>query len=181
MCIIITHVVDILPSTCVRMLFSILFPCSFFPKPNGGPNQEGQGFPMGSSHSQMALSNPPSSSSSNSASPSVSFPTGSRLQHSSSAHSSLHYSHKSHHHHSHHHHHHHSGKSFAELELAKALLELPGSHSSIPSSKSLGGYHTPSPKPSPGKGKGVTGAKKKLTSSSPGEHEGYYPCNRCGR
>ena len=116
--------------------------------------------------------------------------SNSRLQQSSSAPSGLHYSatHKlsasggaSQHYHPHHPH---AGKSFAEVELAKALLELPGSHSTT-STKSLG-YHTPSPKPSPGKGKGLSGggggsSKKKLSSSSPGEHEGYYPCNRCGR
>jgi hypothetical protein len=57
-------------------------------------------------------------------------------------------------------------------------LELPGGGHSA--NRSLT-YHTPSPKPSPGKGKPLAGPKKKLSSSSPGEHEGYYPCNKCGR
>lgn len=148
---------------------SIALLSSFFPKPtsNGGPTQDGP--PIGPSHSQMALS---------SIIPSI--PNSSRLQQSISAHSGLHYSasasHKPLHPPSHYHH---TPKSFAELELARALLELPGSQSTT-STKSMG-YHTPSPKPSPGKGKAVSGTKKKLSSSSPGEHEGYYPCNRCGR
>ena len=151
-------------------------PCSFFPKPpaNGGP----EGGPAASHAAGSATSSVGSSHSHSSllsSSGSASMPPPSRLPFSSSAHSGLHYSAKSHAHP-------HAGKSFAELELAKALLELPGGSqaSSSSSSKSLG-YHTPSPKPSPGKGKGLVGAKKKLSSSSPGEHEGYYPCNRCGR
>ncbi|KAL5464065.1 hypothetical protein EMCRGX_G033024 [Ephydatia muelleri] len=43
----------------------------------------------------------------------------------------------------------------------------------------MGCNNTPSPKPSPGKPRSPP--KKKMSSSSPGEREGYYPCNRCGR
>lgn len=131
-------------------------PCSFFPKPTNGNPPSREGLNIVSTMSQISL---PSS-----------FPTVSRLPHSTSAHSSLHYQATTRPHlHS---------KSFGELELARALLELPGSHASVPRGMS---YHTPSPKPSPGKGKVLAGPKKKLSSSSPGEHEGYYPCNRCGR
>jgi len=66
-------------------------------------------------------------------------------------------------------------RSQQQLELARTLLELPQPRSPARSA----GYHTPSPKPSPGKTKSP--GKKKMSSSSPGEHEGYYPCNRCGR
>lgn len=163
-----------------------LFWCSFFPKTNGGPDSAGGsatttisvgGAPsnMGSSHSHSSL---PSSSSSPGP---ASIPAPSRLPFSSSAHSGLHYSAKSQTHPYHHPSNPHAGKSYAELELAKALLELPGGNQSSSSSTKSVGYHTPSPKPSPGKGKGLMGPKKKLSSSSPGEHEGYYPCNRCGR
>jgi len=74
-----------------------------------------------------------------------------------------------------------------EIELAKTLLELPGggqsgsSPSSSTSSIAKGmRYHTPSPKPSPGKGKS-SASKKKMASSSPGEREDCFPCNKCGR
>lgn len=68
-------------------------------------------------------------------------------------------------------------RSQQQLELAKALLELPTQRS-----PARGGvnYHTPSPKPSP-KGRSSPGVRKKLSSASPGEREGFYPCNRCGR
>ena len=68
-------------------------------------------------------------------------------------------------------------RSQQQLELAKALLELPQ-----PRSPARGmGYHTPSPKPSPKSRSPGGGVKKKLSSASPGEREGFYPCNRCGR
>ncbi|XP_064402519.1 nascent polypeptide-associated complex subunit alpha, muscle-specific form-like isoform X3 [Halichondria panicea] len=66
-------------------------------------------------------------------------------------------------------------RSQQQLELAKALLELPR-----PRSPAKGmSYHTPSPKPSP-KSRSP-GVRKKLSSASPGERDGFYPCNRCGR
>lgn len=146
-----------------RALFMSFFVfCSFFPKSaNGAPLRQDALSGLSSSVGQAAFT------SSSSSSP---YHSASRLPHSSSASSGLHYSatHKPYLHHN---------KSFGDLELAKALLELPGSHSAA---KGLN-YHTPSPKPSPGKGKSLVAPKKKLSSSSPGEHEGYYPCNRCGR
>ena len=146
----------------------VFLSCSFFPKSaNGAPLRQDALSGLSSSIGQASFSSSPSSSA---AASSSSFPSASRLPHSSSASSGLHYSstHKPYLHHN---------KSFGDLELAKALLELPGSHSIA---KGLN-YHTPSPKPSPGKGKSLVAPKKKLSSSSPGEHEGYYPCNRCGR
>ncbi len=66
-------------------------------------------------------------------------------------------------------------RSQQQLELAKALLELPQ-----PRSPAKGiSFHTPSPKPSP-KSRSP-GVRKKLSSASPGERDGFYPCNRCGR
>ena len=72
-----------------------------------------------------------------------------------------------------------SCRSAHTLELARTLLELPQPRSPARSSS----YHTPSPKPSPGTlvAKSKSPGKKKMSSSSPGEREGFYPCNRCGR
>ena len=62
-------------------------------------------------------------------------------------------------------------------ELTKVLsLEVPQPSGA---SYGMGCNNTPSPKPSPGKPRSPP--KKKMSSSSPGEREGYYPCNRCGR
>ena len=64
-------------------------------------------------------------------------------------------------------------------ELTKVLsLEVPQPSGSA-SSYGVGCNNAPSPKPSPGKQRSPP--KKKMSSSSPGEREGYYPCNRCGR
>ena len=67
-----------------------------------------------------------------------------------------------------------------QLDIAKALLDLPQSRSPA---RGGGAYSssTSSQKSSPSKSRSPATTKKKMSSSSPGEREGYYPCNRCGR
>lgn len=66
-------------------------------------------------------------------------------------------------------------RSAQQLDIAKALLDLPQSRS-----PARGPFSSSSQKSSPGKSRSPA-TKKKMSSSSPGEREGYYPCNRCGR
>jgi hypothetical protein len=70
-------------------------------------------------------------------------------------------------------------RSPQQLDIAKALLDLPGGSRS----PARGGAYSASSsqKSSPSKSRSPATTKKKMSSSSPGEREGYYPCNRCGR
>ena len=66
-----------------------------------------------------------------------------------------------------------------QLEIAKTMvMDLPQPRS--PAQSMI--RHTPSPRPSPGgHGKSSLIRSKKVSSASPSDREGHYPCNRCGR
>ena len=65
-----------------------------------------------------------------------------------------------------------------QLEIAKTMvMDLPQPRS--PAQNIIS--HTPSPRPSPSHGKSSLIKSKKVSSASPSDREGHYPCNRCGR
>ena len=142
-------------------------PCSFYPKPSKVENSSSlQSYHQSSASRSLTFTAPSHTFSISSSAP----PTSSHhiYTHTSSSGAATSRGPKPHRHKT-------EYRSQQQLELARALLELPQPRSPAQSA----GYHTPSPKPSPGKSKSP--GKKKMSSSSPGEHEGYYPCNRCGR
>lgn len=65
-----------------------------------------------------------------------------------------------------------------QLEIAKTMvMDLPQPRSPAQNISS----HIPSPRPSPVHGKSSLIRSKKVSSASPSDREGHYPCNRCGR
>ena len=69
-------------------------------------------------------------------------------------------------------------RSSQQLDIAKALLDLPGGSRS----PARGGAYSASSsqKSSPSKSRSPATTKKK-SSLSPLDRDGYYPCNKCGR
>ncbi len=60
-----------------------------------------------------------------------------------------------------------------QLEIAKTMVM------DLPQPRSPAQTITPSPRPSPSHSKLIK--SKKVSSASPSDREGHYPCNRCGR
>ena len=155
-----------LHTTCVGPLITLTI-CSFYPRSKMESNLQ-------TAHGNVAPGNLAVGGTAAAAAAAHHHPSTSQPS-TSKPHTTHHHPHHPHHPHTSHYYYSKEQRSQQQMELARALLDLPQPRSPARS----GGYHTPSPKPSPGKSRSP--AKKKLSSASPGEREGYYPCNRCGR